>query len=160
MEQLKHPHIVKILKKGKKTNFITLDGSESKVYYIALELWEGGDFFNIVCESEAFSEDLARYYFQQMISALEYMHDKGFSHRDMKLDNILLDSKFNLKISDFGFASQQPLNTTTNVGTKIYLAPEILLGKEYKGKQCDIYAAGIILFIMVTKIPLLTKQLP
>ena len=152
MEQLNHPHIVKMMEKGKKANFINHDGTKSKVYWISLELCLGGDFFDIVSESGAFSEDFARYYFQQMVSALEYMHDKGFSHRDMKLDNILLDSELNLKISDFGFASHQSVNTTYK-GTENYMAPEILLGKEYNGKECDIFASGVILFTMITRSP-------
>src|SRR5438105_8604140 len=93
-----------------------------------------------------------------MIEGIEYMHKQGFAHRDLKPDNVLLDDKFNLMIADFGFAA--PLQgkygsgfLRTKCGTKPYMAPEIHAGKPYKGDEVDLFAAAIILFIMVAGTP-------
>ena len=87
------------------------------------------------------------------------MHGKGFAHRDLKLENILLDSNYNIKLIDFGFATQlvnpgngSP-NLTQTVGTVGYAAPEIHLMVPYKGREVDIFALGVILFIMATGHP-------
>ena len=101
--------------------------------------------FDWVAETGAFSEKLARFYFQQLISGLEYLNSHGTSHRDLKLENILLDEKFNLKIADFGFASVKPRNSTFK-GTQGYMAPEVIRGEEYSGHCIDIFAAGVMLF--------------
>ena len=93
-----------------------------------------------------------------MILGLEYMHNAGFAHRDLKPDNLLLDKNFNLKIADFGFAG--PIAgrfgdgyLTTYLGTRPYMAPEISEHKAYKGEIVDIFAACIILFIMISGTP-------
>ncbi len=87
---------------------------------------------------------------------LDYCHTNGVTHRDLKPDNLLLDKNFNLKIADFGFAApflgrdgSGILNS--RVGTVQYLAPEIILGNSYKGKDVDIFSAGVCLFAIVTR---------
>lgn len=84
------------------------------------------------------------------------MHNQGISHRDLKPENIMLDENFNLKIADFGFASAQSTNETKR-GTESYMAPEINMGKTYQGPVVDIFAAAIILFIMVAQHPPFSK---
>lgn len=88
-----------------------------------------------------------------MLMGMLYMHSKGIAHRDMKPQNILLDKNYNIKLVDFGFAC--PLTGRDNsgtqktmVGTPGYMAPEIHCGVPYQAKQVDIFALGIILFIM------------
>lgn len=76
-----------------------------EVEYIVLELVQGGELFDFVANSGRFSENVARFYFAQLMGALSYMHTAGACHRDLKPENIMLDSEFNLKVADFGFAA-------------------------------------------------------
>ena len=86
-----------------------------------------------------------------MLSAINYIHSKGFSHRDLKPHNILIDNQFNLKIADFGLTAEtQGRNLqgylTTCCGTQAFMAPEILKEQPYKGEVVDLFALGITLF--------------
>jgi len=99
-----------------------------------------------------------------MMSGLNYMHSKGYAHRDIKPENLLLTSDFVLKIADFGFATllegkDKSGILKTKLGTDGYMAPEIQK-KNYVGTQVDIFAAGVILFIMYTASPPFEKSIP
>ena len=85
-----------------------------------------------------------------MLDSVEYMHSKHVAHRDLKLENILIDDNLNLKICDFGFATNKNINLLSSYrGTKTYMAPEIKEGKMYSGPQVDMFSVGVILFIIV-----------
>ena len=90
---------------------------------------------------------------QKIFRGLNYMHSKSLIHRDIKLENILLETKINIcqaKITDFGFSTKyHNYNLFKNCGTPGYIAPEILLDKDYNCKV-DIFSAGIILFTLLT----------
>jgi len=153
MQEISHPNIICLLEYSDK-GVLTKDSgsSTSDVVYLALELATGGELFDFIAQTGSFSEPVARYYFHQMIEALEYLQSKGISHRDLKPDNIMLDDEFNLKIADFGFSSRAASNQSFK-GTRSYMAPEILVGAKYYGTMVDIFAAAIILFIMMTQSP-------
>jgi serine/threonine protein kinase len=80
------------------------------------------------------------------------MHNKGFAHRDIKVESILLDSQYSLKLADFGFVAELSGKGMLNTykGTAGYMAPEIHLGQPYSGQKVDLFAAGVLLFIMMT----------
>merc|ERR1712159_790038 len=81
---------------------------------------------------------------------LQYMNSKRVAHRDLKLENILVDSDLNLKVADFGFATYKNISKLESYrGTKTYMAPEIKESKTYDGRQIDIFSVGVILFIIV-----------
>lgn len=85
-----------------------------------------------------------------MIEVMGYMQGKGVVHRDLKLENILVDDNMNLKVADFGFATYKKINKLNSYrGTMTYMAPEIKEGKTYDGKQIDMFSVGVILFIIV-----------
>ena len=122
-----------------------------------MELVEGGELFDYVA-IQHFKPEICRFYFNQMIQALYHSHSSGVAHRDLKPENILLDRNFNVKIADFGFAA--PIYgrdgsgfLTTNLGTPGYMAPEIHNGHAYQGEVVDLFAIGVILFILYSGHP-------
>ena len=98
----------------------------------------------------AMGEDAGRFFLLQMLDSCEYMHSQNVAHRDLKLENILIDDLLNLKLCDFGFAVNKNIHALNQYrGTKTYMAPEIKLGKQYDGEQVDMFSMGVILFIIV-----------
>mmetsp|Transcript_123 Transcript_123/g.238 ORF Transcript_123/g.238 Transcript_123/m.238 type:complete len:133 (-) Transcript_123:758-1156(-) len=99
------------------------------------------------------------------MEGLDYCHSHGITHRDLKPENLLLDHQFILKIADFGFAA--PVEgrdgsgyLVSKLGTLNYMAPEIHLKQPYQGRSVDLFAAAIILFIMVAQHPPFTTAQP
>ncbi|MBA0748355.1 hypothetical protein Gogos_005192 [Gossypium gossypioides] len=101
------------------------------------------------------SEAEGRKFFQQLIDGVGYCHDKGVFHRDLKLENVLIDAKGNIKISDFGLSALPQhigedglLHTTC--GSPNYVAPEVLANRGYNGATSDIWSCGVILYVILT----------
>ncbi|KAH7660860.1 Non-specific serine/threonine protein kinase protein [Dioscorea alata] len=106
---------------------------------IVMEYASGGELFKRICNAGRFSEDEARFFFQQLISGVSYIHSMQVCHRDLKLENTLLDGSDapRLKICDFGYSKSSVLDSQPNstVGTPAYVAPEVLSKKPYDGKR-------------------------
>ena len=118
---------------------------------LAMELCAGGDLLNYVRKRKKLDEDVAKVIFRQIIEGLGYIHRKRILHRDIKLDNILLDGKGNVKIADFGVSKLvKPGDVMREQsGTPAYIAPEILKEEGYMGFKADIWSAGVVLYAML-----------
>lgn len=165
MSHLSHPNILNMVEYSKQGVVKKSDGKSEEVIYIVLELAQGGELFDYVAQTGRYEENIARFYFNQMLEGLDYVHKRGVTHRDLKPENLLYDGYFNLKIADFGFAA--PLMgrdgsgyQKTKLGTESYMAPEIHMRKAYNGASVDLFASGIILFIMITQHPPFTVAKP
>lgn len=144
---------VKILKKMRHKNIVQLlDTFETQKHIIfVMELCSGGDLLNYVRKRRKLSEDYAKNLFKQILEALQYCHKLNILHRDIKLDNIILDSEGVIKVGDFGVS--KIINPTELMydqwGTPAYIAPEILKDKGYRGFGIDIWSAGVVLYAML-----------
>ncbi|KAL5551301.1 hypothetical protein UlMin_001477 [Ulmus minor] len=120
---------------------------------IVMEYAAGGELFERICSAGRFSEDEARFFFQQLISGVSYCHSMQICHRDLKLENTLLDGSPTprLKICDFGYSKSALLHSQpkSTVGTPAYIAPEVLSRKEYDGKIADVWSCGVTLYVML-----------
>ncbi|CAH8549576.1 unnamed protein product [Heterobilharzia americana] len=120
-------------------------------FYLILEYLPGGELFDYILQKEHLSEVEARVIFRQIVSAIGYIHSKGFAHRDLKPENILLDNDQNVRIIDFGLCAKgnnlSMLNTFC--GSFAYVAPEVLANKEYSGNAADIWSLGVILYALL-----------
>ncbi|KAI3462454.1 hypothetical protein Pfo_019117 [Paulownia fortunei] len=120
---------------------------------IVMEYAAGGELFDRICTAGRFSENEARYFFQQLICGVCYCHSMQICHRDLKLENTLLDGSAapRLKICDFGYSKSSVLHSRpkSTVGTPAYIAPEVLSRREYDGKLADVWSCGVTLYVML-----------
>lgn len=123
-------------------------------FYLILDYVDGGDLCQKIMKDGCFDEDTSRYYFQLLIDAVSYMHSKNAFHRDLKLENILYDTKNGeIKITDFGLsvlANDSKVTFKTKCGTPCYTAPEVFLPSGHIGQPPDIWSCGVILYIMLS----------
>ncbi|KAL0267433.1 UNVERIFIED_CONTAM: hypothetical protein PYX00_009706 [Menopon gallinae] len=138
-----HPHIIKYF--GHR--------SESSFEYIFLEYASGGELFNKIEPDIGMKISEAQKYFVQLMSGVNYLHERGVSHRDIKPENILLDDNDNVKISDFGMATLFRKRGVERLldkkcGTKPYVAPEVFL-RPYRACPADIWSCGVVLVAML-----------
>ncbi|XP_069677221.1 cGMP-dependent protein kinase, isozyme 1-like isoform X2 [Periplaneta americana] len=124
---------------------------DNKYVYFLMEACLGGDVFTALQEHKFFKEDTARFMTGCVVEALHYLHDRGFIYRDLKPENLLLDYKGYVKMTDFGFAKRVGHNgkTWTFAGTPEYVAPEIILNKGHD-RAVDYWALGVFIHELVT----------
>ena len=142
MRGLCHPSVTKILE--------TFECE--KYMLIIMEYISGGNLQNFVKKRRKLCEKTAKILFRQIIQGIRYIHSRGIVHRDIKLENILLDLNNIIKICDFGVGKLIKPNTILKdqCGTPVYMAPEILKGNGYKGFPVDVWSAGVALYIMLS----------
>jgi 5'-AMP-activated protein kinase catalytic alpha subunit len=152
LSSLCHDNIIFFKDSFQAMEFINSQGHISKASALVMELATSGSFLELVQHHQLLTEKVARRYFLQLIEALEHLHSRQIAHRDIKLENILLNSDDDIKIADFGYSSKMDPSTlfTTPVGTVEYFAPEINSGYPHHGEQADLFAAGVFLFAVVT----------
>lgn len=124
----------------------------AKHIVLVIEICAGGDLLNYVRKRRRLKEDSAKFIFKQIIDGLAHIHSKGVLHRDIKLDNILLDGHGRVKIADFGVSrivksTQEEM--TEQCGTPAYIAPELLRDQGYWGFGADIWSCGVVLYAML-----------
>ncbi|OAY24962.1 CBL-interacting serine/threonine-protein kinase 12 [Manihot esculenta] len=143
LRRVRHPNIVQLFE---------VMATKAKIYFV-MEYVRGGELFNKVAKGRL-KEEVARKYFQQLISAVSFCHARGVFHRDLKPENLLLDENGDLKVSDFGLSAvsdqiRQDGLFHTFCGTPAYVAPEVLARKGYDAAKVDIWSCGVILFVLM-----------
>lgn len=132
-------------------NFIEIF-QNPKYIFIVLEYANGGDLLNYLKTKGKFKEHEYRKILQQIIDALEYIHEHRILHRDIKLDNVLLTKSGLVKICDFGISRKMYRNDPVfeHIGTPAYIAPEIVKEKGYSGFGADIWSLGVMTYMALT----------
>ena len=140
LKGLVHEHIIRL-------HEVIIYGERT---FLVLEHAPYGDLRHFINRGGALSEYQAREFFGHLILGVTKIHSHNLVHRDLKLENLLLDAKYNLKIADFGCARRQiDKNLHTITGSYAYGAPELFRGDVYDGKKADVWSMGIILFAML-----------
>lgn len=143
LKRLAHPNIVRLEEVLQNDKYIG----------IVLEYASGGELFDYILENRYLKDSMACKLFAQLVSGVDYMHSKGIVHRDLKLENLLLDKHKNIVISDFGFVNSFRDGNElmkTSCGSPCYAAPELVVSSEpYEARKVDVWSCGVILYAML-----------
>ncbi|XP_016394679.1 hormonally up-regulated neu tumor-associated kinase homolog A-like [Sinocyclocheilus rhinocerous] len=142
-QMIRHPNITQLL------DILETDNS----YYLVMELCPGGNLMNHIYEKKRLEEREVQKYVRQLVMAVEHLHRAGVVHRDLKIENLLLDEQDNIKLIDFGLSNcagilgySDPFST--QCGSPAYAAPELLSRKKY-GSKVDVWSIGVNMYAML-----------
>ncbi|XP_067886409.1 maternal embryonic leucine zipper kinase [Heterodontus francisci] len=143
MKNLSHQHVCRL--------YHVIETAQK--IFIILEYCPGGELFDYIISKDRLSEEEARIFFRQIVSAVAYVHSQGYAHRDLKPENLLIDEDHNLKLIDFGLCAKPKggldYHLTTCCGSPAYAAPELIQGKAYIGSEADIWSMGVLLYALL-----------
>ncbi|OUM61009.1 hypothetical protein PIROE2DRAFT_68266 [Piromyces sp. E2] len=143
LEKVNHPYIIKTYEVIEDNDYIG----------IIMEYASGGELFEYILAHRYLEEYEAKRFFAQLLSGINYLHKNHLVHRDLKLENLLLDNIHNIVITDFGFATESHSDEnkflTTSCGSPCYAAPELVVNDGYVGEAADIWSCGVILYAMI-----------
>lgn len=141
MKSLIHPYIIRLY-----------EVMESKsLIYLVTEYAANGELLDLLIREKRLSEPKAKEKFRQLVLAVEYIHSQNVVHRDLKAENLLLDSRGNIKVADFGFANTFQPNSKlqTFCGSPPYAAPELYQCLPYSPEKVDVWSLGVLLYVFV-----------
>ena len=142
LKRLAHEHVIRL--------FDVVDSP--KIVYVVMEYADGGSLLDYVRRRKKLAEPEAARFFHQMCRGLDYCHGNGVVHRDVKLENVLLDAGENVKLIDFGLSAVlagDGKKLKVHCGSPSYAAPEIVARRAYDGPPVDVWSSGVVLFAMV-----------
>ncbi|XP_053555991.1 maternal embryonic leucine zipper kinase [Bombina bombina] len=143
MKNLSHQHVCRLYH---------IIETPKKIFMI-LEYCPGGELFDYIIAKDRLTEDEARIFFRQIVSAVGYIHSQGYAHRDLKPENLLIDGDHNLKLIDFGLCAKpkggMDYHLMTCCGSPAYAAPELIQGKAYIGSEADIWSMGVLMYALM-----------
>jgi len=129
-----------------------------KEYWLVMQYAERGEFFDIISQCGRLDEEIAKLYFRQLCTGVQYLHEQDVVHLDLSLENLLMDCDARLVICDLGLARKVsdiefPCSGHVKPGKIRYMAPEVFAGKSFSGFKADVFSAGVILWMMLTGSP-------
>ncbi|RHY07323.1 hypothetical protein DYB25_004854 [Aphanomyces astaci] len=141
-----HPNIIRMIE-----HFI-----EDEYSHLVLEFCNQGDLLTVQQREPTgrFDHSRSLAYFRDVVLGLQYMHKHNLAHRDLSLENIFVTDGGRCKIGDFGLSVDATVPTHASVGKMMYMAPEVVDGLKYDPKAADIWSLGVMLFVMLTGVPL------
>ena len=153
VKQLNNPNIVEYIK-SKENEYIEIEDDYKD--FIIFEYCSRGELLEYVIFSGGFEEKIAKIIFKTILETVEKLHNIGIYHLDLKLDNILVDKEFNIKIADFGLSKQKDENNngifSGEIGAEVFRPPQMFIKSNFYGDKSDIFSLGVILFNLVTAI--------
>ncbi|VVC38352.1 Protein kinase, ATP binding site,Protein kinase-like domain,Serine/threonine-protein kinase, active [Cinara cedri] len=146
IKELRHEHLIE--------HYEAIETSRS--VYIVMEYAAIGSLYDYIVKNKQQNESIARKWFKELVSAVEYCHANGIVHRDLKCENVLLDIKFSIKLADFGLARNNMIGkngtiktSKTFCGTAVYASPEVLKNIPHRPNTSDIWSIGVVLYCIV-----------
>jgi len=163
LQKISHENVAKIISYGLNGNISKQGCPNKNVKYLILELGERGALLELILSKKVFPVKIVRFFLKQMVQGLTALHCSNIAHRDIKLENFIVDRNFNIKYIDFGFSCEIKDNKGENVyhtrtiGTEGYMAPEFFNERKYVANKIDIFALGVCLFSMLVGYPPFAK---